>query len=97
MAGTTKTKAEWYLVAADLADRIAAKLVARETDWLDENKQFVGALLKALATPCGVNCPTFLRFFPNEARGDEQYPAKMAERYAASASKLRREAAKAGG
>jgi hypothetical protein len=97
MAGKPKTKAEWYLAAADLADRIAAKLVARETDWLDANKQFVWALLKALSTPCGVNCPTFLRFFPHEARGDEQYPAKMAERYAASARKLRREAAQMAG
>ena len=97
MNATTKTKAEWYLAAADLADRIAAKLVAKETDWLAVNKQFVGALLKALSTPCGVNCPTFLRFFPQDARGDEQYPAAMAERYAASARKLRREAAQAAG
>jgi hypothetical protein len=97
MAGTPKTKAEWYLAAADLADRIAAKLAAGETDWPAVNKQFVGALLKALSTPCGVHCPTFLRFFPREARDDGQYPAAMAERYAASARKLRREAAQAAG
>ncbi len=97
MAGKPKTKIEWYLAAADLADRIAAKLVAGETDWLEANRRFVRALLKALGTPCGVNCPTFLRFFPRDVRGDGRHPAGMAERYAASARKLRREAAQAAG
>jgi hypothetical protein len=96
MAGTTMTKAEWYLAAADLADRIAAKLAAGEADWPAVNKLFVAALLKALATPCGVNCPTFLRYVPLNGRGSGQCPAGMAERYAASARKLRHEAQVAG-
>jgi hypothetical protein len=96
MAGTPTTKADWYLAAADLADRVAAKLAAGEADWPAVNKQFVRALLKALGTPCGVNCPTFLRYFPQDVRGDGLDPAGMAERYAASGRKLRREAQAAG-
>lgn len=97
MAGTTDTRAEWYRAAADLADRIATMLTAGEADWLAVNKQFVTALLKALRTPYGVNCPTLLQYLPPAARGGRRNPAAMAQGYAAVARKLRREAAQAAG